>query len=1747
MSDISDLKRKRGTIRTRLTLFKKFLAPLLEQKKPTQVSINECVLRLSKTEQCFNLFEEIQSDIELQDDSEEEVNQRQGTENEFYSLIAQAREFIAAFKDDHHQGDEFFSQSSRQRSGCKNIKLPQLKLPPFDGKTDKWLEFRDLYLSLIHDNEDLDNICKFHYLKSYLEGDASVVIKSVSVSAETYPIAWSLLRERYDNKRLLINQHLKCLFGIEPLSRESDKGIRQLIDNLSKNLQALKSLGEDTEKWDTLIIFMASSKLDNATARRWEEFRSDIASPSLQDFYKFLRNRADVLETVYSARVASINEKHSVLKTKSFIASTTSEQPSAPSGNECKSCNKSHKLIECPKFKSLSVDERYLQVSQWKLCKNCLRPGHLTYQCRINGCRICKKRHSTLLHKQIFNQQQDGEEASAVLTKNNPCSYTLPAPLSSSVADQPESAILSNTTVTMTAVDSDQVLLSTALVKVTCNGNKYVLRALLDSGSQSSFITESARQRIGCNTIKVNRSVSGINNTPLKINSSCDLILNSLHTSFTGTVKCYIVPTVTDKLPSMKVQTQLNIPNNLSLADPKFHSPAEVDLLLGSDIFWDLVGSNQVKLGKNKPVLTETKLGWIVAGPTGGRPKDYTKFQNIRCNFSQEIKEQLSKFWELEELPSTKAVTSSEDNYCEKLFNDSTYRNSEGRFVVRIPFRKSPDTLGDSYKMAKKRFLSIERRMSKDAKLKQGYSGFIKEYEKLGHLTEVSEAELGSQFLPHHAVIREQSETTKLRVVFDASAKTTSGESLNDIQYVGPVVQDDLLSILLRFRQHKYIVTADIEKMYRQILVEPSQRKYQQILWRDQESENIRILQLNTITYGTASAPFLSTRCLLQLAKECDSQTISKIIQNDFYMDDLLTGAQTEAELSNICKSVTNILNGACLPIRKFHTNSPTVVKNSLSAMIPKDLDVTGQSRALGLKWQPAPDYLQFSVEIEAKSPATKRSILSNSAKIFDPLGLLSAVTITPKIILQRLWVTKLDWDDPIPAELHKKWTDFEDKLKHLVNIDIPRHVLCSEPASITLHSFSDASQDAYAACIYLASTDSEGNTLTRLLCAKAKVAPLKPTSIPRLELLGALLSVRLTVKVQKSLTCKIDHTFHWTDSVVVLSWLGAEPRSLKTFVANRIGEIQELSPVGAWKHVPGHMNPADLASRGIDPQHLCTAEIWWQGPLFLMEDISSWPQLNQSMITTSCIPESKTFTQVNNTTHTNTVSGIVDFEKYSKLTTLQRAFAYVRRFIFNLHNPTSKRCGYLTTEELKSSLNYLIKQSQLESFGEDLNILQKGKALPSKSRILKLTPFIHEDGLLRVGGRIQNSSVSYTQKHPILLDAKHMFTKLLFQREHFKTLHGPPQLILNNLRNQFWPVSGRILARSTVNKCKTCWIMKAKSVNPIMGNLPESRVTPSLPFMVCGVDFAGPFLISDRKGRGCKITKAYLALFVCFSTRALHLELVSGLSADAFIQCLRRFISRRGYPSEIHCDNGTNFVGASNELATFLKLSNDPIASFAANEGIKFVFSPAYSPHFGGIWEAGVKSAKFHLTRVLGNTHMTFEELSTLLTQIEAILNSRPITPLSTDPNDLEALTPGHFLIGRPLISVPSPNVLDVNRNRLSRYQYIEQMRQQFWARWRKEFLAELQQRSKWQVDKEGLNINDIVVIKETNVPPMKWRLGRILKLYPGADNVTRVADISTGRGTIRRAVRRLCVLPKTEAAFLILEDLPPRGGPGC
>nr|XP_012135148.1 PREDICTED: uncharacterized protein LOC100874762 isoform X2 [Megachile rotundata]XP_012135760.1 PREDICTED: uncharacterized protein LOC100874762 isoform X3 [Megachile rotundata] len=1273
-----------------------------------------------------------------------------------------------------------------------------------------------------------------------------------------------------------------------------------------------------------------------------------------------------------------------------------------------------------------------------------------------------------------------------------------------------------------------ETLLSTAIIHITNNeGQLQPCRVLLDSGSQSHFLTEQAACRLNLPRQKINIPVIGINKNTTTIKHAIKTKIQSRINQFQADVTFLILPQITDVLPSRTISKgELKIPKNLPLADPSFDRSAEIDGLIGAELFLQLLCVGQIKLRDNSITLQKTKLGWVI----GGRIPDHDTAQTTRCNVAREgIHEQIAKFWELEE-PIHAPISSEEEREAESHFIANTTRDPiTGRYIVKLPFKENTKGLGESFSVALRRFRSLEQKLTKEPQLKIKYTEFLEEYIRLGHMSETKATNLdGGYYLPHHAVIKQSSLTTKLRVVFDASAKTSNGVSLNDMLLTGPTIQDNLYSLLLRFRFHNYVLTADIEKMYRQVLVHPNDRKYQQILWRKSHREPIKTYTLNTVTYGTSAAPFLATRTLLQLSLDegKDFPHGERALREDFYVDDLLTGASTREEAIAIRDDLITLCDKGKFKLRQWATNEPTLI-DSLDDKTDAThlrLDLDGTVKTLGLGWNAKHDTIIYDVkEIEYNTRVTKRSILSVIASLFDPLGLLGPIIIRAKILMQKLWKLQLSWDESVPTDIHTFWLTFCRELNSIRNITFSRQITCKASVSLELHGFCDASEQAYGACFYVRSFDHHGNIIVKLLSAKSRVAPLKTVTLPRLELCAAHLLAKLYQTITSSLRrISFNRTIFWSDSTITLHWIRTPPHTLKTFVAHRVNEIQNVTSGIEWRHASSANNPADLISRGLSPTELVNNIFWFHGPSWLAKAEEHWPAFRLEPIE---LPELRPSIAL-----PSRVVNWNGFEKYSSYSRLKRIIAYILRFRFNSSKKEANK-GMVSASEILRAETYIIRAIQQESYFQVFNALNSSGRL--NAGISPLNPFIDAKGILRVGGRLSQANIPYNARHPILLPRQHHVTNLIILEQHVKHFHAGVLATLNAVRQRFWVPNAKRLIRSLIHKCVICFRAKPPIVEYKMGDLPLSRVVPSKPFNQVGLDFCGPLFIKEKVQRNRNKVKIYIAIFVCFSTKAVHIELVGDLTIDAVLAALRRFFARRGLPSDIYSDNATNFVGAKREIKemyAFFKTqqTNNALTSALANDGINWHMIPPRSPHFGGLWEAAVRRTKYHLTRVIGDTLLSYEALLTLITQIEAILNSRPITPLSPDPNDLQSLTPGHFLIGENLTSMPDYDCSALPVSKLSTWQHIQQIRSHFWKRWVKDYLQEQIARTKWHTAKApNIPIGMLVILKEDNAPPMHWPLGRITAIHPGDDGVIRVVTVKTTQGEYKRCIKRIAPLP--------------------
>ena len=1693
-----------------------------------------------------------------------------------------------------------FSGSDSSQASSTPFKLPAFDVPKFDGDIERWAAFKADFQSLMSDDRVKNNeMAKRRYLFMALTGDALKLIENLK--DESFAACWKIICETYDQPFRRVQMHLDAL--LRPSSDSSERSLRELLIGHRQHVTGLQSALNELalDALGVIAISLFLDRVSQSVRLTWEKEVGEKGPQhcTLKNFFEFVERQCGALERANRGpRSKSAQPRKPTIATptssrKRAIALAAQSRGRSATRQSCPKCREPHFLNKCQQFRELSRKERIQFIVENSICRLCL-----TASCvGTTNPKLCPKKfymchcrgfHHHLLHlrstsgntntHELFNLiNNSGSSSSNNNSDNNMLSPSVPLAAYRSLS----SMCLVNSVVanSLTMPNESHSLLSTTLVRVRASDQQtpFEVRALLDCGSQLNFATSALIESLQAELVEGDCPVAGILGGVGSVSKSSRLVIQSCQMNFTLVISVLVVDRILDSLiPTEYFNVDSwHVPSKIQLADPHFNIPAQVDLLLSSEVFWKALGSKKLHINASVPEFRESKFGWIATGSMQITNRAENKFVFFVHQDNNELLKSIERFWTIESYETLTPPLSREEQECERLFVETTFRRADGRFVVKLPFKQPPSSLGNSRAQALRRFHYLEKRFVRNRKLQQQYVDCMSEYIQLGHMREIRESDedcTPAYYIPHHAILKEASTSTKLRVVFDASMKSTSGLALNDVLRSGPVVQHELFSTLIRFRTHKYSFVADITKMYRMVRIHPDCASLQRIFWRDSPDKRLGVFQLETLTFGTKPAPYLATRCLKELALRYGASypAAAPVVVNDFYVDDVLSGADTVESAQIIQSELRGLLGKAGFQLSKWSANTPEILsgikEEHMEKQFPLSLDEKKTVKTLGILWRPIEDV--FAIRFAGDSASefkTKRQILSAIAGFYDIMGLFGPVVVFAKYIMQCIWrlssdakfseteVGRIgierkkkcyDWDEVLPNELLAVWKEFAENLHHLNDVSIPRFISHTQASKrFELHGFADASSKAYGAVIYCRVIDDRSSVKVHLLCSKSRIAPLKQLSIARLELCGALLLAELVHKVRMILSAKIKIELIrlWSDSKVTLSWIASESLKWNVFVAHRVSRIQSLTETCIWDYVESATNPADILSRGAQPQDLVRYNAWFNGPDGLhshnepwTDSISFLPNKSESLERKATayalvvqVFKSDLFALVG-----EPLTGKFSTEIGSSqgLTKLVRLIAFLLRFRLNTRSNFPKATGVLMNEEFGNALTILIKLAQNEHFSVEIKALKENRQLPTNSKLIRLSPFLDSKGILRVGGRLEHSQLSYTEKHPVLLHSTHKLSRLIVWHQHLTHLHAGPRLLKSAVRRNYWIIGLNSLTKKCLLRCHTCIRLKAKAQEEMMANLPKQRITPSRAFENTGTDYAGPFSIIGKGGRHKVYIKAYVCIFVCFATKAVHLEVVSDLTSQIFLAALTRFISRRAIPAHIYSDNGTTFVGAHNELQSlysFLRTNEKSINDYAVARGIAWHFIPPRAPHFGGLWESAVKSMKTHLKSVLSDKTFNFEEFTTLLTQIEACMNSRPLIPESSDPDDLRALTPGHFLVGDALTALPSEPLVDISENRIKRFKRREQALQFFWKRWSTEYLNTLQQRTKWRFIKNELKVNDLVLLKEDNLPPTSWVKGRIHELHSGTDGISRVATVRTKSGMVKRPLVKLVYLP--------------------
>ncbi|XP_057704715.1 uncharacterized protein LOC130923208 [Corythoichthys intestinalis] len=1354
----------------------------------------------------------------------------------------------------------------------------------------------------------------------------------------------------------------------------------------------------------------------------------------------------------------------------------------------CPYCdNKDHFLNNCENFKKLSTAEVAKWIRDGKRCFKCGR-NHAAENCNLKRpCKLCKELHLTVLHEP---SQQIQTSVNMVTT-----------PTVRVYLDRPNR--------------SQHVMLKVVKV-ILRNGDRALeTHAVLDDGSERSIILPQAVQQLNLQgqpetlylqTIQQHVEQLQGSTVSFDISPLCRPSQKfRIHHAFTAKG----LNLAEHSYPVAALQQRYEHLRGLSLPPIDQVHPM---LLIGSDMPHLLVPTKPVRAGPpGGPVGVCTQLGWSLQGPTTlVQPTSTVQCLHISAaSPATELFKHVELLWQVDTLPYSNpraATRSKQDQQAMVMLQTHTTRvDVDGvlRYATPLLRRANATPLRAPMEAVLPCLRSIERKLAKDPKRAEVYCKEIWKLEKAGYVAQVSPEEAEqtdeSWYIPHLMV----NHNGKDRIVFNCSFQH-QGRSLNELLLPGPTLGPTLLGVLIRFRQHAVAVSGDVKGMFHQIRLLPTDKSVLRFIWRNMDREQVpQIYEWQVLPFGTTCSPCCAIYALQQLIQDSAEfePGLAETIEGSFYVDNFLHSMSSSEEVKRLIDDLRQHLQTGGFEVRQWASNIPTVVEHlppearseSCELWLSKSSNDL-QEPALGLRWNCLSDSLGYKPRPIATSVPTLRNLYRILACQYDPLGYIVPFTTTAKVLIQDLWKEEIGWDDPVrPQTLLDRWRTWEQELPHLIHLEFPRPYapphMDTSTVTRALHIFCDASERAYGAVAYMRTVNEQQQVHVSFVLARSRVSPRKQLSMPRLELSAALAGAQLLDVLQRELTVPIHQTVLWSDSTTVLHWIKSESCRYKVFVGTRVAEIQNLTDPISWRYVNSATNPADDITRGLTLRELMSPHRWHQGPDFLHQSEECWPTMPSAESGSNDI-ELKKSVRVGNMTILPgpPVPVIEDFSSWKDL--LQATAS-------SLHGAANSQAENQlceATDYIAAEAALLIK-AQLDSFPDEVKALKVNRPLPSDSHLCSLSPEYDEvTGLLRVGGRLRRAGhLEIDAIHPIVLDPHHPVTKLLIQDYDSTLLHPGPERVLAEMRRKFWILRGREAIRKHQHSCQECQRWRAKPDVPKMADLPSSRLRLyKPPFYSTGMDCFGPFHIKI----GRRHEKRWGILYKCMTTRCIHLDLHESLDSEAFLMSLRRFISRRGTPFELLCDNGTNFVGGDRELQDAFTAMAPPLKEQLAKQRIIFRFNPPAAPHF-------------------------------VLIEVEGILNAKPLGYLSSDVADPDPITPNMLIMGRRDSSLPQAVYDSTNLLGTRRWKHSQLLADHFWSTFIRHYLPCLQERQKWRKDGKQLSAGQVVLIVDPQLPRSLWPVGKVTQTHPGVDDRIRTATVQVKDRQYLRPVSRLVQIP--------------------
>ena len=1665
-------------------------------------------------------------------------------------------------------------------------RLPKADLLTFDGNPLNYFLFIRSFENNVEKCTD-DQSQRLQLLIQSCTGKAKEIVQGCGMmeANEGYRTARKLLEGRFGDNFLVTNAWITKVADGPVIGFNDREALQDLADDLGNCEIALKVAGRLSQINSDDKLIKIVQRMPSYIRSRWQkavrEIRERGGVPTIADVKRLIAEAAkekndpvfggilDRTSKDYEPRVnTSKKSKTPINQGYSFSTQLAVGKPQCFNSNaaaactdvrwRCFFCNANHRLADCQGFSRASSQDKLKFVREKRLCENCLSSTHYAGGCKNpNGCKVqdCTfaRKHLGVLHSALLALRQDRQESLA----NRDTSLTAQDGHNAVSMQRQFVGLVNRYTETFSEIKA----LPIVPVKVKAKGQNEIITvyALLDGGSTSTWCTSDLIDRLNVKGVEVQVSLTTIeqDNIPTESKRVSLEIMD-----FNENVMIEL-PEVFSKnklnISTSGIASQEDVERWLHLKGVHVRNiEGEVELLIGQDAPTALEPIEIIRSKNKGPYATRTSLGWTLNGPLGRH--GLAKKGQVHCVQSDVLlSKQFNQFMNLEFVDSLACdglSMSRNDKRVMSQYDDSVHL-VDGHYEIAIPWRASPPSLPNDKPLAEHRLRLLRKRLLKDEKLYQKYSNFMddlleKNYARKVPLHRLDRDDGKVWYLPHHSVTHPQ-KPDKVRIVFDCAAKY-HGVSLNDEVLQGPDLSSKLIGVLTRFREEPFCLMSDVESMYHQVRVNPSDIDALRFLWysnNDLQQEPVEYQMLVHIFGGIWSAScanYALQRTATDNIENYDAQTIETIKKN-FYVDDCLKSVGSEDRAVNLVQDLSELLAHGGFRLTKWLSNSRKVI-NSIPvheiAKGVKELDLNKESlpveRALGVRWNMESDKFVFLTKPKDK-PSTRRGLLSIVSSVFDPIGFACPFILSAKAILRDL--TYLGWDDAIPDRVLARWKEWFGGLCELDNFAINRCFKPQEFGNVVfgqLHNFADASEIGYGAVSYLRLIDDKGNISCAFVFAKSRIAPLKPVTIPRLELSAATVAVRLDQMIKREIDLKLDESVFWTDSTAVLGYIRNQDKRYQTFVANRLEFIHNGSRPDQWKYISTKTNPADVASRGITADKLLNNVSWFHGPDFLSKHEQMWPaQPSLQNKVPADDPEVKP-NAVHYLAHgalraAETLNRL--FQRYSTWNKLRKSLAWILRFKDwllskvrqrskreNVENTTMLR-GKITTDEIQYAEQEIIKYIQKQFFKDELSSITKGNAKSSRikksSPVFNLDPILSES-ILRVGGRLRKAQLQFNAMHPVILPKHHPVVDLLIRHYHVISGHSGQEYVLSLLREHYWILKARVSVRKMLRNCFECKRRQQVPGKQRMADLPADRVTPSKPpFTFAGVDCFGPFYVK----RGRSTVKRYGVIFTCLAIRAIHIEIAHSLDTSSFINALRRFMARRGKPEEMRSDNGGNFKAAEKEIKQEIKNWNqEQIHEFLLQRDVRWSFNPPFASHMGGVWERPIRTVRKVMSALVKEQVLDDEGLSTLMCEVECIINGRPLTKVSDDPKDLQALTPNHLLLLRGSPDLPPGVFKKEDVFSIRRWRQVQYLTDVFWHRWLREYLPSLQERSKWQTSQRNLAVGDLVLLVDENAPRCVWFLARVLELHPNEDGCVRQVKVKTRSGIFTRPVHKLCLL---------------------